>query len=75
MTMNNKNGTIKIKRKEALQYQLPPESSIALFKTKVTAKKSEANIPTNIPHFGMIFFILYYPQILIAISCQKVIVF
>ena len=44
MTIKHKNGTIKIKRSEELQSQLPPDNSIALFNIKVTAKKSEANI-------------------------------
>ena len=40
-------GNIQKKRKEALQIQLPPFTAINRFITKVTAKKSEAIIPSS----------------------------
>ncbi|GMA97649.1 hypothetical protein PIPA1_04490 [Pelosinus sp. IPA-1] len=48
MTSNTKKGNEKKYRKEALQIQLPPDKSMARFKTNVDAKKKDANIPIKI---------------------------
>ncbi|MBM7621771.1 hypothetical protein JOC95_003679 [Bacillus tianshenii] len=52
---------MKKKRIEELHNQLPPESSMDLFKIKVTAKNMEANTPITI---SFIRFILSIPHII-----------
>jgi hypothetical protein len=46
--MTTRIGTINRYRNEALQIQLPPDSSIDRFRTNVKAKKKAANTPNQI---------------------------
>jgi len=49
MTIRRRKGSIKRKRRDELHSQLPPDCSMERFRTKVTAKNSDANIPSDIP--------------------------
>jgi len=53
ITIIRRIGAIKANLKTALQIQLPPDKSIARFKTNVTAKKNEANMPSAMAFKGL----------------------
>ena len=56
-TMISKIGSIQIKRKDAVHCQLPPETAIIRFRTKVLAKNNAASVPKKSAFF-LFFFIV-----------------
>ncbi len=56
-TMISKTGSIQINRKEAVHCQLPPDTAIMRFRTKVLAKNKAASVPKKSAFF-LFFFIV-----------------